>query len=85
MPRLATIQTMCLTWDLPMCMITQVTKNMTPVDYEGSGRWRRGLYSISEVAAELAEDTENKLRRAQENVINYKDRLRRLSPFLEGD
>ena len=85
MERLWTVKTMCLTWGLPQCMICQVTKNMTPVDYTGFGHRRQGLYRVAEVAAELAQDTEDKLRRARENVINYQDRLRRLSPFLEDD
>ena len=85
MQRLLTVRQMCNAWDLPQCMVAQVTKNMTPVDYTSFGVRRSGLYSVSEVAAELAEDTQNKLQRAEEAVTYYKDRLRRLSRFLETE
>jgi len=83
MQRLLTVRQMCDAWGMHQCVIAQITKNMTPVEYTHHGVRRSGLYSAAEVAAELAEDTENKLRRAQKNIINYKDRLRRLSQFLE--
>ena len=85
MQRLLTVKQMCNVWGMQQCVIAQITKNMTPVEYIHHGIRRSGLYSAAEVAAEIAEDTENKLRRAQKNIINYQDRLRRLSPFLEGD
>ena len=80
---LLTILQMSQEWDIPQSVISKVTKNMTPVDYIRNCGARRGLYSASEVAAELAGDTENKLQRAEESVINYKDRLRRLRPYFE--
>lgn len=83
MQRLLTVRQMCNAWDLPQCMVAQVTKNMTPVDYTSFGVKRSGLYSVSEVAAELAEDTKNKLQRAEKAVIYYRDRLHRLNSSLE--
>ena len=83
MQRLLTVKQMCNVWGMQQCVIAQITKNMTPVEYTSYGVKRSGLYSAAEVAAEIAEDTENKLSRAQKNILNYQDRLRRLSPFLE--
>lgn len=83
MQKLLTVRQMCDAWGMQQCVIAQITKNMTPVEYIHHGIRRSGLYSAAEVAAEIAEDTENKLRRAQKTIIGYQDRLRRLSPFLQ--
>ena len=71
-------------WGIHPSMISQVTRDIVPVDFLGYGKRRKGLYRPQEVAEVFAEDAREKRRRAQESVINYGDRLRRLAPYLEG-
>lgn len=85
MQNLMTVQQMCSEWSLPQNTIFQITKDMTPVEYTGHGKWKRGLYNATEVAAALKEETEKKLRRAREAVAYYKRRLRILEPFINEE
>jgi|GEM_PF-5718895 len=70
-------------WGIHPSLISQVTKDISPVEYLGYGKRRKGLYRPQEVAEVFAEDFLEKRRRAQESVINYGDRLRRLAPYLK--
>ena len=76
---------MAAAWGLAESLISQVTKDITPIDYRGRGIHRKGLYRPVEIAEILAEDAENKRRRAMEAVGFYDDRLEKLAPYLTGE
>lgn len=81
--QLMTRDEMAEEWGIHPSLISQVTKDISPVDYRwNDGRRPKGLYRPQEVAEVFAEDFREKRRRAQESVINYGDRLRRLAPYL---
>ena len=81
--QLMTRDEMAEEWGISPSIISQVTKDISPIDYRWNGGKRaKGLYRPQEVAEVFAEDAREKRRRAQEHVIYYGDRLRRLAPYL---
>lgn len=76
---------MAAAWGLAESLISQITKDMAPIDYRGHGIRRKGLYRPEEVAEVLAEETEDKRRRAMEAVEFYDERLGKLAPYLAGE
>lgn len=80
--QLMTRAEMAVAWELAESLISQITKNITPIDYRGYGRYRKGLYRPEEIAEILAEDVEIKRRRALEAVEFYDKQLEKLAPYL---
>lgn len=81
--QLMTRDEMAEEWGISPSIISQVTKDISPIDFRwDNGRRAKGLYRPQEVAEILAEDVREKRRRAQMNVVYYGDRLRRLAPYL---
>lgn len=76
---------MAAAWGMAESLISQVTKDVAPVDFRGYGIHRKGLYRPGEIAEVIAEDAENKRRRAMEAVEFYEDRLEKLAPYLTGE
>lgn len=83
--QLMTRTEMAAAWGLAESLISQITKNITPTDYRGYGKRRKGLYRPEEVAEVLAEETEDKRRRAMETVEFYDGQLEKLAPYLTGE